>query len=200
MADRRFYEFGRFRLDTNGHILFCGEQAVPLPPKATDILFLMVQNAGHVVEKEALLREVWPDTIVEEGSLTRAISILRKALEENDEGQEYIATVPKRGYRLVVPVQLVEGSPPMPQVGAPGPADRRRKIQAITVAAALAAGVVFSYLFAKGSWTRPHVEPGKVMLAVLPFQNLTGDPSQEFVTDGLTEEMITQLGAVKHPP
>jgi DNA-binding winged helix-turn-helix (wHTH) protein len=58
MAERRFYEFGRFRLDTNGHILFCGEQAVALPPKAADVLFVMVQNVGHVVEKETFIREV----------------------------------------------------------------------------------------------------------------------------------------------
>lgn len=198
MAERQFYEFGRFRMDSNGHMLFCGEQVVPLPPKVADVLFLMVRNAGHVVEKEDLLHEVWPDTAVEEGSLTRAISILRKVLEENDQGQEYIATVPKRGYRFVVPVQLVEDPSPVAEAGIPDRPDDHHNRRAIALVTALVVVLVASYFLGRSWWTRPHVERGKVMLAVLPFQNLTGDPSQEFVTDGLTEEMITQLGGVKH--
>src|SRR5262252_2876403 len=111
MAPRRFYEFGGFRLDETGRILFCGDQPVPLPPKVADVLFLLVQNAEQVIEKEDLLKQVWPDAYVEEGSLTRAVSILRKALEEGGDEREYIATIPKRGYRFAIPVHLVEGAP-----------------------------------------------------------------------------------------
>jgi TolB-like protein/tetratricopeptide (TPR) repeat protein len=147
-VNRRFYEFGHFRLDGTGRVLFQGEEAVPLSPKAADVLLLLLQNAGNVVEKKELLSRVWQDAIVEEGSLTRTISILRKVLEAGDEGQECIATVSKRGYRFMVPVKEITGER---SVG------------------------------------------DKTLLAVLPFENLSGDPNQEYFSDGLTEEMITQL-------
>jgi len=72
-ADRRFYEFGSFRLDPTGRILFHGDRAIPLPPKAADTLLLLVENAGNVVEKHDLLKQVWHDALVEEGSVTRTI-------------------------------------------------------------------------------------------------------------------------------
>lgn len=105
MIERRFYEFGRFRLDAAGPLLFRGEETIPLPPKAANTLLVLVQNAGQVVDKDDLLRQVWEETFVEEGSLTRTISILRKSLGEGQEGQEFIATLPKRGYRFVAKVR-----------------------------------------------------------------------------------------------
>lgn len=95
----RFYHFGQFRLDADGRMLFRGELPVPLPPKVAEVLVLLVQNAGQVISKDELLRRVWPDAFVEEGSLTRTISILRKALDD-DRGQEFITTLSKRGYRF----------------------------------------------------------------------------------------------------
>ena len=82
---RPFYEFGRFRLDATGRVLFRGDEGVPLSPKAADVLLLLVQNAGNVVEKKELLNTVWQGEFVEEGSLTRTISMLRKVLEAGDE-------------------------------------------------------------------------------------------------------------------
>src|SRR5437879_3477469 len=104
LTERRFYRFGRFRLDPNGRVLFRGDRAVRLPPKAADILLVLVQNAGSVVEKKDLLKHVWQDAFVEEGSLTRTISILRKALEDPSREQELITTIAKRGYRFAAPV------------------------------------------------------------------------------------------------
>ena len=156
MADRvnrRFYEFGRFRLDQTGRVLFHGNKAVPLPPKAADALLLLVQNAGNVVEREDLLKQVWRDAFVEEGSLTRTISILRKALEEGAYGREFISTIPKRGYRFAAKVEGVSS------------------LHATSL-------------------------PAKTMLAVLPFENISGRKDQEYFSDGLTEEMITQLGRI----
>lgn len=110
MIKRRFYEFGRFRLDAAGPLLFRGEETIPLPPKAANTLLVLVQNAGQVVDKDDLLRLVWEDALVEEGSLTRTISILRKSLGESQEGQEFIATLPKRGYRFVAKVRPSPGN------------------------------------------------------------------------------------------
>ena len=87
MGERRLYEFGSFRLDACGPGLFRGDEIVSLAPKAADTLLLLVENAGKVVEKEELLKKVWRDAFVEEGSLTRTISLLRKALGESE--QEY---------------------------------------------------------------------------------------------------------------
>ena len=81
--------------------------AVPLAPKATEILLVLVEQAGHLVDKETLINRVWPDAFVEEGNLNKNIFFLRKALGEWDGGREYIETVPKRGYRLLVPVTSV---------------------------------------------------------------------------------------------
>ena len=76
-------------------------QVIPLTPKAFDTLVVLVRNSGHVVEKDELLKEVWPDTFVEEGVLAVNVAAIRKALNDGEEGQSYIETVPRRGYRFV---------------------------------------------------------------------------------------------------
>src|SRR5437868_3118527 len=97
-------EFGRFRVDTEQRLLFSGNQLVPLSPKAFDTLQVLIEADCRVVEKEELLKKIWPDTFVEEGSLARNISILRKVLGEGAEDQKFIQTIPKRGYRFVAPL------------------------------------------------------------------------------------------------
>ena len=101
------YEFGKFRLDVHGRMLFQGSTPVALTPKAVDTLLMLVEGAGRVIDKSEILAHVWKDAFVEEGSLTRTISLLRKALAGG--GQEYIATVSKRGYRFVAPVSSSAG-------------------------------------------------------------------------------------------
>ena len=97
-------QFGSYRIDLGQKLLFSGADIVPLAPKAFETLLALVEEAGRVVEKEALLKRVWPDTFVEEGSLARNVSILRKVLGQNAEDQTFIETIPKRGYRFVAPV------------------------------------------------------------------------------------------------
>jgi TolB-like protein/Flp pilus assembly protein TadD len=150
MSGPRSYQFGDFRVDGSGRVLTSKGRTVPLPPKLGDTLLVLVENPGMVVEKQELLRKVWPGEFVEEGSLTRTISLLRNILGRYGGGGEYIVTVPKRGYRFVAEVIAAE----MPESG---------------------------------------VEK-KPVLAVLPFVNLSSDPKQEFFSDGLTDEMIMQLG------
>ena len=95
------YKFGPYRLDTAEHSLLREGQLVPLTPKVFDLLRVLVQSNGRLVEKDELLKEIWPDSFVEEGNLNRNISILRKVLGEDSSGKPYIETVPKRGYRFV---------------------------------------------------------------------------------------------------
>lgn len=118
------YEFGSYRLDTGEHLLLRDGQVVLLQPKVFDLLRVLVERHGHLLEKEELMALVWPDTVVEEANLANNISILRKVLGEN--GERFIETVPKRGYRFVAPVnQIAEddgqpGSGPTSKTAATG--------------------------------------------------------------------------------
>ncbi len=98
---KTLYEFGPFRLDADERLLLREGEAVPLTPKAFDLLLALVQRHGHLLEKDELLKKVWPDAFVEEANLSYTISQIRKALGEGEGGSRYIETVPKRGYRFV---------------------------------------------------------------------------------------------------
>ncbi len=144
------FEFGAFRLDARSGMLFRAGGHVVMPPKVTELLVALVQAEGRVLTREELLQQLWPDTVVEQGSLTSHISLLRKTLGESPKAQNFIETLPKRGYRFVAPVRrLVSGSP----------------------------------------------DPGgfRNMLVVLPFENLNPGEKYDYFSDGLTEEMITEL-------
>ncbi len=104
---KHFYAFGPFRLDHQERVLLRDGRPVPLSPKAVEILLLLVEKAAHLVDKDDLMKRVWPDTFVEEGNLTKNVFVLRRALGNGDAGQEYIETVPKRGYRFVARVTAV---------------------------------------------------------------------------------------------
>jgi serine/threonine protein kinase/Tol biopolymer transport system component len=99
------YSFGPFRLDAGECLLFLDGKAVQLPPKAFEALLMLVENAGHLVDKDDLMRRLWPDTFVEEANVAKHVSLLRKILSEATNGHEYIETIPKRGYRFVVDVR-----------------------------------------------------------------------------------------------
>jgi TolB-like protein/Tfp pilus assembly protein PilF len=150
MASGRQYEFGSYRLDLQGGMLFRGGDRIPLPPKVAELLVALVQAMGRVLTREQLLQQVWPDTVVEEGSLSSHVSMLRKALGVGPNGQEFIETLPKRGYRFAAPVKRPESE-------------------------ATGSGV------------------DRAMLVVLPFENLTAGERYDYFSDGLTEEMITEL-------
>ncbi len=150
MASGRQYEFGSYHLDVQGRMLFRDGDRVALPPKVVELLVTLVQAAGRVLTREHLLQQLWPDTVVEEGSLTSHISMLRKALGVGPNGQDFIETLPKRGYRFVAPVKHAGSEAPESGVD-------------------------------------------RAMLVVLPFENLTAGERYDYFSDGLTEEMITEL-------
>jgi TolB-like protein/Flp pilus assembly protein TadD len=141
MSTKSQYEFGRFRLDAGGRVLFCEEKRIQLTPKAVDVLLTLLENRGSPVSRHDLLLKVWADAVVEEGTLSSHISLLRKTL-----GAGYIETIPKRGYRF------------------------------------------------SGALLAPRDAQERHLLVVLPFENLSGTKKNDAFSDGLTEEMITQLG------
>jgi DNA-binding winged helix-turn-helix (wHTH) protein len=104
--EQRFHDFGPFRADAGRRLLLREGNIVPLTPKAFDILVVLIRNADRIVEKDELMKLVWPDTVVEENNLTRNISSLRKALEEGPADRRFIVTVPGRGYQFVAEVAV----------------------------------------------------------------------------------------------
>ena len=113
------YRFGSYRIDSGERLLRRSGELIPLPPKAIDTLLVLVAGAGRMVDKGDLMQSVWPDTFVEEGGLTRNISLLRKALGDTKEEGGYIETIPKRGYRFVAEVQTDP-----PKIAAQAPIDQ----------------------------------------------------------------------------
>jgi TolB-like protein/DNA-binding winged helix-turn-helix (wHTH) protein/Tfp pilus assembly protein PilF len=202
MPAKLVYKFDEFCLDREGRLLFRHGKPVSPTPKAVDVLVALVEAGGNPVAKEDLLQKVWGDATVEEGSLTSHISILRKALGEGAESQRFIETLPKRGYRFVASVRTAERdlfqTDTAPSKATPTLAGRRHWRIISSALLAVAALLVVGYWGVRRFLARPPSQSGRQMIVVLPFQNLTGDPSQEFVSDGLTEEMITRLGGLNY--
>jgi len=119
------HEFGDFQLNLSDQRLLRNGVCVPMPPRVFDTLVLLVTAKGQLVDKDCLVRQLWPDTFVEEGALAHNISILRKALGESAGSSTFIQTVPKRGYRFLAPIRT--GARPaqiaadVPGAAVPGP-------------------------------------------------------------------------------
>ena len=105
IMERISYEFGSFRMDPHERVVRCGKKLLPLTPKVFDILLVLLQNPGRILTKEEIMKQVWPDTIVEESNLARNVSTLRKALGEEPDRPQFIETIPWRGYRFVAEVR-----------------------------------------------------------------------------------------------
>src|ERR1700689_3452769 len=113
------YEFGPFRMDPDKQVLLRDGQLVAVTPKAFETLLALVRRSREVVTKEELLKEIWPDSFVEESNLSQNIFMLRKALGDTAESRQYIVTLPGRGYRFAAPVGMVteQGEVLVTQVG-----------------------------------------------------------------------------------
>jgi DNA-binding winged helix-turn-helix (wHTH) protein/TolB-like protein/Tfp pilus assembly protein PilF len=175
---RRVYEFGPFRLDPSERLLLRDGAPVSLTPKAFDTLLILVENSGRLVLKDDLMKRLWPDTYVEEGGLTRNISVLRKLLGGESIDTQYIETLPKRGYRFVMSVRQFQGDELV---------IRRAKVRIVTeeevdVPEAITAGTEGLSL-----------PEGARSLAVLPFRLLGADAAEQYLGMGLTDVLITRL-------
>ena len=171
VGDGQVYEFKGFRLEAAQRRLLYNGQPVPLKPKILDLLLLLVQMRGRLVEKDELMKEIWPNTIVEENNITVSMSILRKTLGEGRNGRQFIETVPGRGYRFVAPVNVIS-------------AEQASAQETPTVSAPAVAAEVE---------TR---EPPIDSLAVLPLRNVSKDPNSEYLSEGITESIINTLSRI----
>lgn len=187
----RIYAFGPFLLDTGERRLLRDGEAVPLTLKAFDLLQTLVENQGHLLQKEDLLRRVWPDAAVEENNLTVTISALRKALGEGPTDRQYIETVPRRGYRFVADFR--GAAEPTP--AAPPAAERRPRVLTLgaVILAALAALGVLAWVWRRAT-PASSARPVRSM-AVLPFHSLTNDG--QYLGLGMADALITRLGGTK---
>jgi len=204
MAGSRQYLFDEFRLDVRQRALFRQQELIALTPKSLETLLFLVERHGQIVDKKEILEAVWPETFVEEVSLARNVSLLRKALSDHQDGHAFIETIPKRGYRFVAPVEIedlpstqteltpIPGShslEPRIPLGRRIPSFRRKWVWALAVAG-ICTGVL-GWIYLRQRPAQPHP-----LIVVLPVQNLTGDATREYVADGLTEELIAKLGSL----
>jgi Tol biopolymer transport system component/DNA-binding winged helix-turn-helix (wHTH) protein len=187
MTDRPVaYEFGEFRLDPVARVFTRQDQPIALAPKSFDLLMLLVERRGRVLKRGELIRELWPDTIVEEANLTFQVSTVRKALGED--GSKWIETVPKHGYRFTAPIREVRPEdtrdrdplslPPAARVRLAPPMWRRAA--GVALVAMIAAFVVFQYA------SRPDAPvPREIRLEAVPFTSYTGREAEPtFSPDG----------------
>lgn len=172
---RLSHEFGPFRLDLSERLLLRNGKAVPLAPKVFETLVVLVENSGRILEKDELLKRLWPDSFVEESSLAQNIFQLRKALEEDASGRQYIETIPKRGYRFAVAVRAITNGDAGTGVTIPIPNARATHHQGD--------------------------EPGLAVksLAVLPFRPLGNEEkADEYLGLGMAHDTIIKLSGLRH--
>jgi TolB-like protein/DNA-binding winged helix-turn-helix (wHTH) protein/Tfp pilus assembly protein PilF len=182
--------------------LSCNGKTIHLEPKVMQVLVCLAE-AADVVSKEKLMSTVWAGTFVTDDVLTRSISELRKVFEDDPKNPRYIQTIPKGGYRLMVPAEhmasnngvdtaIAVNTTSLTASAPAAPAFRRAKL-AVVLAIALAVLFLLAIALRRFPFTSS-IAPHPAMLAVLPFQNLNNDSSQDYFADGLTAEMISQLG------
>jgi TolB-like protein/DNA-binding winged helix-turn-helix (wHTH) protein len=206
--------FGPFELKLKSEELSRDGEPVKLPPQPFKVLALLTTKAGQLVTREELQQQVWgQDTFVDfDKGLNFCIKQIREALGDNAQAPQYIETLPRRGYRFIAPVERLVATALPEDAEAQCPASTEQEITLKMMAVgnpphllqwrttAIALAVLLPLAF-YGLWQRftSQARPpaGKIMLAVLPFENLSADATQDYFSDGLTEEMITQLGRLR---
>lgn len=212
-SGRLFYEFGPFRIDIAEKLLFHQQTPIPLTPKAFDTLLALIENPGHILEKEELMRRVWPDTVVEENNLTQNISALRKALGRDSGENTYIETIPRRGYRFAVAVHERWEDAPQPILReVPGPAPPVREegkgvhrtawlvLGAILLMLLVSVGIYALYSMWRSRRSNRNESLGSLSsprpsVAILDLRSLNPQPQTAWLSTALPEMLSSELAA-----
>ncbi len=217
------YHFGPFQLDPVKRLLFREQQGVSLPPKAFDLLLLLVENSGRVVDRNELMEKLWPDTFVEQINLNVHVSSLRKALGEQPDEHSYIVTVPRRGYSFVATVKKsangdgalisdVDAPIETPYQSSAQESEAEREDSSVSTvlsppsflsrrifilpALSLIVIAVVSYLWIAATRRPADLQPSANIIAVLPFKELSPE-ADDHIGLGMADALITKLSNIK---
>ena len=206
MLTKHVFEFGPFQLDVLNHTLMHNHELVPLGPKVIDTLLILVQHPGQIVAKDELMKQLWPNEVVEENNLAQNVYVLRKALGEDPLRDSYIKTYPKQGYRFVAPVRELkeeeeggkerEIAAPIAEQ-APSTSPRWLRVGGIAVLAlGLIALAFMTVRFWRTSyWSTPGTPPVVTAVAVLPFKVVSSN--DDYFGLVMADALIARLSAVK---
>lgn len=213
-----FYEFKGFRLEPRERRLFRLGDEVAITPKAFDVLLYLVENAGHLVEKDDLMRSVWADSFVEEANLSRIVHTLRKILGEDSAENKFIETIARKGYRFVAPVErkkevvnlvpveaasIAEDIPLASELGAAADEDHHISLRTnapirtpryVLVATACVVALTFTALLA---FDRPNGALKPASIAVLPLQPMSSEKREANFELPIADGIVTQLSQAK---
>src|SRR5882724_152534 len=217
------YEFGPYRLDPAERVLLRNGEPVMLSPKVFDTLLVFVKRTGQVLDKPELMREIWPETYVDEANLAVNISTLRKVLGDRPDGGNYIETVPRRGYRFVIGVKEKSANDavviPFPaaqeeqistdeqKVPVPNQTDLDKRLKSVSltplewlkvnrITAGVLGLILLTVVIAIGYRLWPTRPSSTHRLAILPFRNLKPEKETDFLGYSLADAVITKLGYV----
>ncbi|MGH9408779.1 MAG: winged helix-turn-helix domain-containing protein [Vicinamibacterales bacterium] len=198
--------FGDLTLDLRTGELFRAGASLKLQPQPAKVLVLLVRRAGEIVSREEIVREVWgSETFVDyEQGLNYAVRQIRAALQDEAEHPRYIETLPKRGYRFIAVIEkdsaAAGGATTLAQLPAPAISDHPQQWRSGRTMSAVAAAVIILAgvsIFLMRHLRSPAAKPDKLMVAVLPLRDLSGEKQQAYFSDGMTEELITELGRIQ---
>lgn len=219
--NKEVYEFEEFSLNAKKQRLYRSGEIISLPPKAIELLVLMVENQGRVLEKEEILNTLWQDTFVEEANLTQTIYLLRKALGKSKDGVPHITTLPKRGYKFVPPVRRISDdkiSVTIERTKKEQILIQREETEKITATISnsvltnqnrfsvsnkkyLLAGFITLTIISIGAyfiWRKNNSAGNRLQniqsIAVAPFNLIGGEDKNGYLSLGLADTIVTRLG------
>jgi TolB-like protein/DNA-binding winged helix-turn-helix (wHTH) protein len=195
------FQVGDWYVDPETDRILRGNQVIRLEPKVMEVLVFLASYPGQVITREELETSVWAGTVVGYDSLTSAMLKLRKAFDDNPKNPQIIETIPKKGYRLVASVQPAKADLDPVTPGCAESKNRKLTLSPIksialalfTLAMVVGGVMVFLYQPAKNTMAPTQESSYQASIAILPFDNLGGDPEQEYFVDGITDDLITDL-------